>query len=328
MPRAPSFWRADGGALLPTLLSPIAALVAAYTARRVARPGWRAPVPVICCGNVTVGGAGKTTLALDLAARLTARGVGVHVLLRGYGGSSRGTHRVGRDDPARLVGDEAKLLAEIAPTWIGADRAASARAAVAAGAEALLLDDGLQNPTLEKDLSLLVIDGGFGFGNARVMPAGPLREPIAAGAARCHAAVLIGPDTTAAADQLPPALPVLRARLVPGPEAAALAGTRALAFAGIATPEKFFLTLAQAGVVLVGTLSFADHHPFTERELRRMIDRAAALNARPVTTPKDAVRIPPALRPAIDVLGVSLAWDDPASIEVLLSALPWSTSAR
>jgi tetraacyldisaccharide 4'-kinase len=327
MPRAPHFWRADGGTLLPALLSPIAALVAAYTARRVARPGWRAPVPVICCGNVTVGGAGKTTLALDLAARLTARGVGVHVLLRGYGGSSSGTRPVGRDDPARLVGDEAKLLAEIAPTWIGADRAASARAAVAAGAQALLLDDGLQNPTLEKDLSLLVIDGGFGFGNARVMPAGPLREPIAAGAARCHAAVLIGADVAGAAGQLPPVLAVLRARLVPGPEAAALAGKRVLAFAGIATPEKFFATLTQAGVVLAGKQPFADHHPFTERELHRIIDRATALGARPVTTPKDAARIPASLRPAIDVLGVSLTWDDPAAIEALLSALPWPKAA-
>ena len=327
MPRAPHFWRADGGKLLPTLLSPFAALVAAHTARRVARPGWRAPVPVICCGNVTVGGAGKTTLALDLAARLIARGIGVHVLLRGYGGSSSGTRRVGRDDPARLVGDEARLLAEIAPTWIGADRAASARAAVAAGAEALLLDDGLQNPTLEKDLSLLVIDGGFGFGNGLVMPAGPLREPVAAGAARCHAAVLIGADATAAAERLPRALPVLRARLVPGPEAVALAGKRVLAFAGIATPEKFFATLAQAGAVLAGKLAFADHHPFTERELHRIIDRAAALGARPVTTPKDAVRIPAKLRPAIDVLGVGLGWEDPAAIEALLSALPWARSA-
>ena len=188
----PGFWGRDG--VLPRLLSPLAAVTAAVTAWRVARPGWRAPVPVICCGNVTVGGAGKTTVALDLGARLAARGRAVHFLLRGYGGSVRGPHRVAAGDTAARVGDEALLLAEVAPTWIGADRAASARAAVAAGAQVLVMDDGLQNPGLHKDLSLLVVDGASGFGNGRVLPAGPLREPVAAGAARCQAAVLIGPD--------------------------------------------------------------------------------------------------------------------------------------
>ncbi len=323
MPRAPRFWRQDGGALLPALLSPIAAIVAASTARRVARPGWHAPVPVICCGNVTVGGAGKTTLALDIAARLAARGIAVHMLLRGYGGSSRGVRRVAPDDPAALVGDEALLLAAAAPTWIGADRAASARAAAAAGAQALVLDDGLQNPTLQKTLSLLTIDGAFGFGNGRVLPAGPLREPVAAGAARCQAAVLIGPDRTGAAGRLPPALPVLRASLVPGPEIAAHAGQRVLAFAGIASPEKFFTGLEQAGVTVAGRVAFPDHHPFTERELQGIIDRARAMRVRPVTTPKDAVRIPAALRAEFDVIGVTLRWDDPLAVDALISALPW-----
>ena len=323
MPRAPGFWRHGDSLLLPALLSPIGAIVAASTARRVAKPGWRAPVPVICCGNVTVGGAGKTTLALDIAARLAARGIAVHMLLRGYGGSSRGVHRVNRHDPVRLVGDEALLLAAVAPTWIGADRAASARAALAAGAQALVMDDGLQNPTLQKTLSLLTIDGAFGFGNRRVMPAGPLREPVAAGAARCQAAVLIGPDQTGALDLLPPELPVLRARLLPGPEIAAHAGSRVLAFAGIASPEKFFTGLERAGVILAERRSFPDHHPFTEPELRGIIDKARALHVRPVTTPKDATRIPPALQAEFDVIGVTLEWENPTAIEALIAALPW-----
>ena len=324
MPRAPGFWRHGGGVLLPALLSPLAAIAAASTARRVAQPGWRAPVPVICCGNVTVGGAGKTTLALDIAARLAARGIAAHMLLRGYGGSSRGVHRVNPKDPVRLVGDEALLLAAVAPTWIGADRAASARAALAAGAQALVMDDGLQNPTLQKTLSLLTIDGAFGFGNRRVMPAGPLREPVAAGAARCQAAVLIGPDQTGVLDLLPPVLPVLRARLVPGPEIAAHAGRRVLAFAGIASPEKFFTGLQQAGVVLAGRLPFPDHHPFVEPELREIIAKARALQVRPVTTPKDATRIPSALRAEFDIIGVTLKWENPAEIEALITALPWA----
>ena len=311
--------------MLPVLLSPLSALVAAFTANRMARKGWLAPVPVICCGNVTVGGAGKTTLALDIAARLTARGIAVHALLRGYGGSCRGVRRVGPDDPASLVGDEALLLAAIAPTWIGADRAASARAALAAGAQALLMDDGLQNPTLEKTLSLLTVDGASGFGNGHVLPAGPLREPVAAGAARCQAAILIGPDMAGATLLLPAGLPVLRASLVPGPEIATHVGNRVVAFAGIATPEKFFAGLEQAGVILAERVGFSDHHPFTERELRQIIARARALAVRPVTTPKDFMRIPAGLRAEFDVIGVGLRWQNPAAIERLLSALPWAS---
>lgn len=318
MPRAPGFWQRDG--VVPRLLSPLAALTAAVTARRVARAGWRAPVPVLCCGNVTVGGAGKTTLVLDLAARLAARGQAVHVLLRGYGGRLRGPHRVtARDTPAD-VGDEALLLAAVAPTWIGGDRAASARAAVAAGADLLLLDDGLQNPGLIKDMSLLVVDGATGFGNCRVLPAGPLREPVAAGAARCQAAVLIGPDRAGARAALP-GLPVLTARLVQDEAANALKGRRILAFAGIAHPAKFFTPLAEAGAILAGAEPFPDHHPYTARELDRLLARAAALDALPVTTPKDAVRLPPSVRARVQVIGVGLAWDDPPALDALLARL-------
>ncbi len=294
--RAPGFWAGSGNNLAPRLLAPMAAITAAATARRVARPGWRAPVPVICCGNVTVGGAGKTTLALDLGRRLEAGGRRVHFLLRGYGGAARATRRVAPGDDAAQVGDEALLLAEVAPTWIGANRAASARGAVASGAEVLVMDDGLQNPSLDKDLSLLVIDGGFGFGNGRVLPAGPLRESAAAGAARCQAAVLIGEDVAGALAALPHDLPVLRARLVPGPEAAGLAGRRVLAFAGIARPDKFFATLAEVGAMLAGRMPFPDHHAYTARDMRRVLGEASSVNALPVTTAKDAMRLPASVR--------------------------------
>jgi tetraacyldisaccharide 4'-kinase len=318
MRRPPAFWRHGVRSVWPALLAPIGAVVAAVTARRIASPGWRAPVPVICCGNVTVGGAGKTTLALDLANRLRARGVAVHVLLRGYGGTSRGVRHVAPGDPVSLVGDEALLLAEIAPTWVGADRAASARAAVAAGAQALLLDDGLQNPSLAKDLSLLVVDGGGGFGNGHVLPAGPLREPVAAGAARCQAAVLIGADETGAVARLPSELPLLPARLEQGPEIAGLLGQRAFAFAGIARPEKFFDGLEQAGVTIVARRPFSDHHPYTAPEIQDVLETATRLDAIAVTTPKDAVRLQPALRAGVRVVGVRLVWDDEAVIENLL----------
>lgn len=312
MPHPPGFWRRDG--VLPRLLSPLAAVTAVVTAWRLARPGWRAPVPVICCGNVTVGGAGKTTVALDVGARLVARGKAVHFILRGYGGSVHGPHRVVAGDTAAGVGDEALLLAEVAPTWTGADRAASARAAVAAGAQVLVMDDGLQNPGLHQDLSLLVVDGASGFGNGRVLPAGPLREPVRAGAARCQAAVLIGPDCVG-----PLPLPLLLVSLRAGPEIAGWVGRRVLAFAGIARPEKFFTMLADAGVILAATLPFPDHHPFADADLRRVLDEADRTGAAPVTTPKDAVRLPVGYRDHIGVVGVSLAWDDPGALDELLA---------
>ncbi len=313
----PRFW-AHGG-VLPRLLSPLSALVEQSTMRRAARPGWRAPVPVLCCGNAGVGGAGKTTLALDLVRRLQARGVAVHCLTRGYGGRTRGVVRV---DPtihdAALVGDEPLLLAAAAPTWVSADRAAGARAAVAAGAGMLVMDDGLQNPGLMQDLALLVVDGTSGFGNGRVLPAGPLREPVAAAAARCRAAVLIGPDLAGARGVLSLGFPVLTAHLAPDQ---ALQGCRVLAFAGIARPSKFYQTLRDAGAEVVATADFPDHHRFTAAELDRLLRRAAAVEAEPATTPKDAVRLSPGLRAQVLVVGVSLAWDDPSAIEALLDTL-------
>ncbi len=312
--RAPWFW--ERGGAVPRLLAPLSALTAGITARRVARPGWRAPVPVICCGNATVGGAGKTTLALDLARRLVARGVAVHCLSRGYGGRVRtvlrvepGAHR------ASAVGDEPLLLAAVAPTWVGRDRAAAARAAVAAGAAVLVMDDGLQNPGLAKDLAFLVVDGAAGFGNGRLLPAGPLREPVAAAVARCRAAVLIGEDRAGALARLPPALPVLRASLV---AEEGFAGRRVLAFAGIGRPGKLAETLAAAGAEIVGLRPFPDHHAYTDAELDTVLAEAEAVGAEPVTTPKDAVRLPSGYRERVRVSEVRLAWSHEAALESLL----------
>ena len=317
MLHAPRFWTEDGP--LPVLLSPFAAISARLTAARVARPGFAAPVPVICCGNVTLGGTGKTTLVLDLAERLLAVGTRVHVLARGYGGKLRGPLRVLPSHGAAEVGDEACLLAETVPTWIGADRAATARLALAAGASVLVMDDGLQNPTLKKSLSFIVIDGGAGFGNLHVFPAGPLREPIASAAARASAAVLIGPDRHSAQALLPPTLPILTARLVP--VAANLAGRRVLAFAAIGRPEKFFETLEETGAKLVARHSFPDHHPYRDAELSRLLAEADRHDALPVTTAKDRVRLPPSLRDRVAVLSVTLAWDDPTALSQQLARI-------
>ncbi|MBM3517953.1 MAG: tetraacyldisaccharide 4'-kinase [Alphaproteobacteria bacterium] len=319
--RAPEFWNA-GHTLVPMLLAPLALVyeTAAEVRRSLAQP-WRAPVPVISVGNLIAGGAGKTPTALALAQCLRNRG-GVHILSRGYGGRLAGPVRV---DPARHdagdVGDEPLLLAAEAPTWIGRDRVAAARAAAAAGAEVLVLDDGHQNPALVKDIAVLVVDGGNPVGNGRVIPAGPLREAPARGVARADAIVWID-DPGAVASQPPDALdhkPLLRARLEPGPELAALRDRPVFAFAGIARPAKFFATLRTAGCVLAGAQGFADHHRFPPEELVELMDRAAALGATLVTTAKDAVRLPTSVRAVVEVVTVRLVFTDPAAVERLLA---------
>jgi tetraacyldisaccharide 4'-kinase len=314
----PGFWRHDGSALVARLLSPLSAVTASVTARRVSRPGWSAGAPVICCGNASVGGAGKTTLALDLGRRLRARGREIAFLSRGFGGRSAVAMRVAPAHGAAEVGDEALLLAAESPTYVGADRAASARAALADGADRIVMDDGLQNPTLEKTLSFLVIDGAAGFGNGRLLPAGPLREPVAAAMARCAAAVLVGPDETGALAALPRGARVLRGRLASRFTPDLVEGRPVLAFAGIGRPEKFFDSLEAAGAVIASRRGFPDHHRYGDAELRRLLAEAERLGAVVVTTPKDAVRLPPDVAARVIVVGVDLVWEDPALIEALL----------
>lgn len=325
--RPPEFWRKRGAA--STLLLPAAWIYAAATARRVRRKGWRAPVPVISVGNLGVGGAGKTPVALALARRLIAAGRAPHFLTRGYGGRQAGPLRV---DPARHahrdVGDEALLLARLAPTWVARRRAPGALAAVAAGAGCIVMDDAHQNPDVAKDLSLVVVDGGYGFGNRRVIPAGPLREPVAAGLARADAAILVGDDRAGARARLG-ALPTIEARLVPDEAAvAALAGRKVVAFCGIGRPDKFFDTVTAMGATLVEALPFPDHHVFTPDDVMLAVELAARAGAVPVTTEKDFVRLPDEARPMVTPVPVRLDFADEAAIAALLGALWTSEDTR
>jgi len=315
--RAPDFWHGDS--LASRLLAPASTIYAWAVARRLAKDdGYRAAVPVICVGNIVAGGAGKTPVCIALAQRLAARGRKPHLLTRGYGGTEVGPRAVDllRHDAAR-VGDEALLLAEHAPTWVARMRPDGAVAALAMGADILVMDDGYQNPSMVKDLSLVVVDGGYGFGNGRVIPAGPCREAVAAGLARADAVVLMGEDKTGARRQFGD-LPVLSARLLPGPEADRFRGRKVVAFAGIGRPAKFFDTLEACGAELVGAHSFPDHHAFSRSELSDLIAEAERQGALLSTTAKDAVRVPTDLRPALSVLTVRLQWQDPAALDLLL----------
>lgn len=306
--QAPDFWRAGNGGWRSFMLSPFGVIYGAMTTARARRPAdWVSPVPVLCIGNVVVGGAGKTQVVIDLARRLTERGFKPHILLRGYGGSVSGPHLVNpASDDAATVGDEALLSAATAPAWVGADRAASAKQAVEAGADLLIMDDGLQNPGLAKTLSFIVVDGAYGVGNGRCMPAGPLREPLANALARADAVIRIG----GGAISEPNTLPVFEAETVPAPTAPVLKDEKVVAFAGIGQPDKFFTTLERAGADVIARHSFDDHRPYTVDDIDRMAQEAARTGGRLMTTTKDFVRVPGAARAKVEAYPVTLEWKD------------------
>ena len=318
--RAPSFWDRDG--LSSRLLAPLGLAYGALgRARRGRNHGETPPVPVICIGNVVVGGAGKTPVALAIGEMLASNGDRPHFLTRGYRGRARGPVLVDPNNHTmRDVGDEPLLLAAVAPTWVARDRVAGASAAAAAGARTIVMDDGFQNPSLVKSLSLVVVDGSYGFGNGRLVPAGPLREPVEEAWARANGIVLLGVDQFGYETELAGRLSVLRARLVPSPASQALAGRRVVAFAGIARPTKFFLTLREMLCDVVATHTFPDHHIYSEDQIMALVERAAEQGATPVTTAKDAVRLPPGARAMIKVLNIAVEWDDQPALNALLAA--------
>ena len=318
----PGFWFRPRS-VLATLLAPLGALYAAATARRLRQlVRFRPDVPVICVGNINIGGTGKTPTVIALVQLLQGQGVQPHVLSRGYGGRLPGPVQVNeRQHSAEDVGDEPLLMAAFAPVWVGRDRAATARLAQAAGAEVLILDDGFQDPALRKDLSLVVVDAGLGFGNGRVLPAGPLREPVAKGLARADMIVAIGgPDQVAAFRKLAAyPVPVLGAALKPLAMGLSFHGQKVLAFAGIGRPEKFFATLRAEGAVLLRAEALSDHQRLSDALMTRLELEAKALGAQMVTTEKDAVRLPRSFRQKVTTLPVRLEWEDAPAIHLALT---------
>ena len=315
--RAPEFWRKDGA--LPALLSPLGALYGATVrAKQRSATPFRPKARVLCVGNLTAGGSGKTPIAIACARMLIACGVKPMFLSRGYGGKLQGPILVdAAQHRAADVGDEPLLLAAHAPAIVARDRAEGAQLADQRGADVIVMDDGFQNFQIAKDISILVVDGETGFGNGRLIPAGPLREPVVQGLARADAVIVVGDGNPLLAGF---AGPVGRAQLVPtAPEA--LTQHRVIAFAGIGRPEKFFATLTAMGVKVTLTRSFTDHHRFTAVEiasLRHAADTAAALL---VTTEKDYVRLDPESRRGIIAVPVHAAFTESAVIERLLDRL-------
>jgi tetraacyldisaccharide 4'-kinase len=321
--RDPAFWWRDGS-LAAALLAPFAAGYGAIAARRMDQSGTHAAVPVICVGNFTLGGAGKTPTVLMLAKMLQEAGEKPCCLSRGYGGSEAGPKRVNaQTDTAEQVGDEPLLLARAAPTIVSHDRVAGAKAAT--DASVIVMDDGLQNGALAKDFTIAVIDGRRGIGNGKVFPAGPLRAPLDAQMAHTDALLVIGDDlsasnVTAAAG----GRPVFHGRLAPDAATlTALKSRNVFAFAGIGDPEKFFDTLTQAGIAVTERKAFADHHRFTGEEAAELEMQAEHEGLTLVTTEKDHARMSgdpalAALAARAQVLPVTLVVDEVEKLRALL----------
>ena len=317
--RPPKFWTNDS--VLGRALDPIGRLYGAISSWRTSNGTYvQAPVPVISVGNLTVGGAGKTPVVRDLRPRLTDLGFcRPAVVLRGYGGRLKGPVKVDTLTHRALdVGDEALLHARDGMTWVSAKRIDGAYQATEAGAKAIVLDDAHQHNSLAKDLSLVVIDGETGFGNHRIVPAGPLRESIRSGLARADAIIIMGNDRTDIAQRLPADIPILHATLAPSPDAAFLHQRKVVAFAGLGRPEKFFQSLSDVGAHLLATHTFDDHHLYQPADIQSILDEAFALEALPVTTEKDAMRLTPDQRQQVNVLRIGVAWKDTAALDALL----------
>ncbi len=316
--RAPEFWTADQG--LSRLLEPFGRIYGAITTARATRTNQpRIAIPVISVGGLTVGGSGKTPVTIALVKKLRARGERPAVVLRGYGGTLKGPVRVDENQHTfGEVGDEALLHAAVCPTWVARKRIEGAQAAAQSGASVVLLDDGHQHPGIHKDFRIVVLDGASPFGNGYIFPAGPLRENPADGLARADAVIFMGGDASGLSARLAPGLRKLQADLMPDQRAFALRGRKLVAFAGIGNPGKFFATLEAIGAHVVAWHPFEDHEPFGPADIQPILDEAFSMDAIPVTTAKDAVRLLPDQRQQVDVVDVDVSWANEAAVDQML----------
>ncbi len=313
--KTPAHW--NKRSLLSAILLPIGMLYSAVTSLRLKKHPRKVSVPVICIGNLTAGGTGKTPTATAMAGLLRECGKKPAFVSRGYGGKLCGVMVDPKRHRAADVGDEPLLLAREAPVSINSDRFAAALKAIENDADVLIMDDGFQNPGLFKDLSFLIFDGAFGIGNGLPVPAGPLRENFAIGLKRAQAVVIIGEDCHNLSEKIKE-IPVFEARIVP--ELPTLVSDRVVAFAGIGRPEKFYNSLREKGIEPILTMDFPDHHFYTRQELEMLLQQARSQNAELITTAKDFVKIPPEMQPDFKVLEIKIEWEDKNKIRDFVAA--------
>lgn len=308
--KTPTYWKDKN--IVSDFLSPLGRLYNLATRMRIKhkRPR-KAPCPVICVGNLTAGGTGKTPVAIALSKLLSEAGYHPYFVSRGYGGTLHNIVVDNQKHTAAQTGDEPLLLSRYAPVVVNPDRFQGAMTACSYGADLIIMDDGFQNPGLFKDLSFLVFDGSFGIGNGRCIPAGPLREDFGAGLKRADAAIIIGSDLCNLESRLN--IPTFAAEIRP---IKAHRGTpHIIAFAGIGRPEKFYQSLRSLNFNLLHTYDFPDHHIYTEDDLQTLIRSAERLQAEIYTTTKDFVKIPPQLQSKFKVLDIEILWQDPQALQ-------------
>ena len=303
--KTPRYWKNRN--ITSDLLLPLGHLYNCATRLRLKfKPSKKVDIPVICIGNLTAGGTGKTPVAVSVAALLQQQGKKPFFVSRGYGGTLKNIIVNAQKHPPRQCGDEPLLLARQAPVVVNPDRYAGALTALQSGAELIIMDDGFQNPGLYKDLSFLVFDGSFGLGNGRCIPAGPLREDLISGLKRADAAIIIGTDHFDLHKKLD--IPCFTASVKPVP--LNIKNPHIIAFAGIGRPSKFYRSLRETGFNLLKTFDFPDHHYYTEKELFELIGEAEKLGADIYTTSKDFVKIPSELQNRFKVLEIAICWED------------------
>lgn len=304
--KTPKYWQSNS--LISKFLQPIGWIYGALTQLRLKlKVAPKAEVPVICVGNITAGGTGKTPVSIALAKMLETEMYHPFFVTRGYGGKLQNVMVNNKKHSAREVGDEPLLLSKQAPVVVNANRYLGAKSAIKEGADIIIMDDGFQNPSLYKDLSFLVFDGHYGIGNGKIIPAGPLRETFADGIKRADALIILGKDNHNLAERSQ--LPVFFGHTEPAQTT--ISNPNILAFAGIGHPQKFYHTLTKQGFNVVKTVDFPDHHFYTHKELEKLVNMAKALNAEIYTTSKDFVKIPVSMQKYINVLEIAIVWDEP-----------------
>ncbi len=322
MLKAPKFWYKKNDTLLSNTLYPLSLLFRFGTKlRNLVNRQKKSKLPIICIGNIVVGGAGKTPVALKLGSLLKQNGYKPHFVSKGYGGIETNNTIIKEWHSAKSVGDESLLLSEVAPTWIGKDRNKSFILAKESGADCIIMDDGFQNPTLQKDFSIIVINGEQGFGNKRVIPSGPLRESISRGISRANLIIVIGEIDEDIKKKISNSVPLIHAKFQISRNNKIYKNQKVTAFAGIAYPEKFYNSLSEKGAILEKKISYPDHHIFDENDMLNLAETANVTKSILVTTKKDFVRIPKSYRSLVSTLDGEIEFEDEKLLLEILSNL-------
>jgi len=323
MLKAPKFWYLKRDTYLSNSLYPLSLIFRLGTKlRSIISKEKNSELPIICVGNIVVGGAGKTPVSLKIGKILLKSGYSPHFVSKGYAGIEKNNTLVKPWHSAQSVGDESLLLSEIAPTWIGINRNQSFKLAKEKGADCIIMDDGFQNPTIKKDFSIIVINGEQEFGNTRVMPSGPLRESINRGLSRTNLIIVIGNISEKLKNKIPSKIPLFKASFAINNENKIFKGQKITAFAGIAYPEKFFNSLRNQGAKIVKEIIYPDHHIFVENDLLDLAEHANKSQSILVTTKKDYVRIPKIYRSLVNTLEGEIEFEDEKLfLEFLIKAI-------